>query len=398
MRIATASSFNVGVNTLTNRQAELNKLQDQLATGKRVNKASDDPAAAARAERALAGEMRSITNQRSVDASRTAMLQSEAALGDAGTLLQQAREAVVASGNASYSDAERKVRAQELAALRAQLLTVANRGDGAGGYIFSGQSATQQPFTDTTAGVKFSGTTGAMTTDNSVNMPLTDNGAASWLSGRTGNGVFETRAGTMVSGAVIDNGHVEDPALLTGANYTLQFSVAGGVTSYAVLKDGQATDVTAAPYQAGKQITIDGMALAISGAPADGDSFEIVPATSTLSVFDTLDRAIADLGTPGRTGSQTAQTVAVGLRDIDSAMSAMEAARSAAGDMLNQIDNETDRISSQKLSQQTQRVDAEGLDLIEAYSTFQTKQSSYDAALKSYSMVQRMSLFDYLGG
>ena len=34
--------------------------------------------------------------------------------------------------------------------------------------------------------------------------------------------------------------------------------------------------------------------------------------------------------------------------------------------------------------------------MVEAISSFDSKQTGYDAALKSYSMVQRMSLFQYL--
>jgi flagellar hook-associated protein 3 FlgL len=34
--------------------------------------------------------------------------------------------------------------------------------------------------------------------------------------------------------------------------------------------------------------------------------------------------------------------------------------------------------------------------MVHAISDFQAKQSGYDAALKSYSMVQRLTLFDHL--
>ena len=40
--------------------------------------------------------------------------------------------------------------------------------------------------------------------------------------------------------------------------------------------------------------------------------------------------------------------------------------------------------------------DAEDLDMVQAVSDFQNKQTSYQAALQSYSIVQRMSLFDYI--
>ena len=148
MRISTANAFDAGITNLQNRQSDLSEAQTRLTSGKRVIRASDDPAAAARAERALAGVMRSETSQRSVEASRVAMTQTEGALGDAGELLQQARETIIAAGNASYGDAERKSLADKLRGIRDQLLDVANRSDGAGGHLFSGQGATQPPFAD----------------------------------------------------------------------------------------------------------------------------------------------------------------------------------------------------------------------------------------------------------
>ena len=54
MRVATAHAYEASLNALTRRQSELSEAQLQLTTGKRVNRASDDPAAAAQAERALA--------------------------------------------------------------------------------------------------------------------------------------------------------------------------------------------------------------------------------------------------------------------------------------------------------------------------------------------------------
>jgi flagellar hook-associated protein 3 FlgL len=56
------------------------------------------------------------------------------------------------------------------------------------------------------------------------------------------------------------------------------------------------------------------------------------------------------------------------------------------------------RIASQKLVAQTERSNAEDLDMVQAVSEFQNRQSGYDAALKSYASVQRLSLFQYLNG
>ncbi|MDQ6685394.1 MAG: flagellar hook-associated protein 3, partial [Pseudomonadota bacterium] len=73
MRISTSTSFESGIDALGRRQGELTDLQDQMTSGKRVAKASDDPAAAARAERAAANISRTDAIQRAVDASKTVM-------------------------------------------------------------------------------------------------------------------------------------------------------------------------------------------------------------------------------------------------------------------------------------------------------------------------------------
>lgn len=396
LRISTQRATEAGIEVLQKRQVELAEAQERLTSGKRVHKASDDPAAAARAERALAGQMRAETSQRAVDASRTAMSLSETAMGDAIELLQQAREAMVAAGNASYSDQERANLAEKVKAIRNQLMSVANRTDGAGTFLFGGQGATTKPFVDAPGGVAYRGISGERRTELATDLPLTVDGDGVFMTARTGNGVFQTSAGAGVTTAWIDNGQVSNPAALTGSTYTLQFSVAGSTTTYAVLRDGLPTAVTAAPYTSGQDITVDGMTLRISGAPANGNSFTVQPSSSTLSIFDAMDRAVAQLGTAGRSNAQIAQANTDALRDIDQSMAQLQGARAVAGEMLVRIDGETSRLDDQQLANQIQRSSAEDLDMTEAISKFQNMQTGYDAALKSYSMVQRLSLFEYL--
>ncbi len=398
MRIASANTFDIGIDNLSHRQAELIDVQNQISSGKRVTRASDDPAAAARAERAMASLGRTAISQRAVEASKVAMTQTESALGDAGTLLQRARELMVSAGNPGLGDSDRNSVADEIRSIRDQLVSIANQSDGAGTYLFGGQGARQKPFIDSTSGVQFAAVSGQTLTESSTGLPLTTDGRAAWLSARTGNGVFATSAGASVAAATIDGGSVSDPSALTGSAYTLQFTVSGGSTTYAVLRDGLPTAVVAAPYVSGQAITIDGMTLAVSGTPATGDQFQIVPSTPTLSVFDALDGAEAALRTPARTGSQIAQSNGESLRNLDSVMAGLQSARSAAGQILNRIDDQSEQLEGQKLAGETARSNAEDVDMVHAISDFQNRQTGYDAALKSYAMVQRLSLFQYVNG
>ena len=397
MRISTANAYNTSLDSLIDRQVRLSTTQEQMTTGKRVIHASDDPAAMGRAERALASEARSTANQRAVDASNNAMTLTETALSDAGNLLQTAREALVAAGNASYSDAERSGVADQLAELRKQLFAVSNRTDGAGTFLFGGQGSNQPPFIDAAGGVQFNGTSGVVQAASGGEiLPLTMDGESTWMQARTGNGVFEATAVTSTGTGWIDRGSVTDPAALTGSTYRIDFQVVAGATTYSVLKDGLATSQTNVAYTSGQAIQIDGMASTVSGAPANGDSFQLAPATPTLSVFDTLDKAIRDLRTPTRSGTTVAQTNAVNLSNLDQVLNQSLVGRAQVGATMNRIDGVTERLSALKLSAQTERSNAEDLDMVQAISSFSNQQTGYDAALKAYSMVQKLSLFNYV--
>ncbi|WP_088286113.1 flagellar hook-associated protein FlgL [Ideonella sp. A 288] len=398
MRVSTASRYETTVDSLQRRQADLSEAQMQMASGKRVNRPSDDPTAAARAERAHIAQQRLVAEQRSVDVSRNAMALAEAALGQAGEVMQQARESMVAAGNASYGPGERAAVAKHLQQMRGQLLSLANQHDAAGGYTFGGQGSTSQPFLDAIGGVVFAGTAGQAQVSASEQMPVTVDGENIWLGARSGNGVFVTGAAAANTGkAWVDAGGVTSPGALTGDPYEIVFSDSGGgVMVYDVLQNGAPTAIVGAPYTSGASITVDGMSFDISGTPAAGDVFTLDPAAPGLDVFDALDRAIAVLQDGTSNGGEVSQAVSNGLRDLDGVMGHLQAARSVAGSALSRLDSIDSRNQDRALWAKSVQSDAEDLDMVQAVSDFQNQQTSYQAALQTYAMVQRLSLFDYI--
>jgi flagellar hook-associated protein 3 FlgL len=398
LRTSTAAQYEAGISTLQRRQRDMVQAQERLASGKRVLQASDDPTAAARAERALASERRSEASQRAVEASRNAMTQAEAALGDAGELMQSAREVLVSAGNPTLNDTARAALAQELRGLRNQLLAVANRSDGAGSYLFSGQGSSTPPFVDTPAGVVYNGVAGQMEVSSGESLPLTSDGGAAWLQAPTGNGVFETRVQQQNGGAWIDAGRVTDPSALTNSGWEVRFTATASGPTYTVYQDGSPTAAADVPYASGQAIQFGGMAVTVTGQPADGDSFEVVPSEPALNLFGVLDSAIATLSTAGQRSGVISQAVNHGLRDLDSSLARIQTFRSGTGEALRRIDRVGERLDALTLSAQTDRSEAEDLDMVQALSEFQNRQSGYEAALQTYATVQRMSLFQYIGG
>lgn len=411
LRLSTHQSFDSGLERLQQRQQELTDSQQRLTSGKRVQRASDDPAAAARAERALAAISRHDASQRALDAGRNTLTLAEGALGDTGDLLQQVREALIAAGNGSYSDSERATLAEQIRGLRQQLLSAANRGDGAGGFVFGAQGSAAPPFIDSPGGVVFRGVGGETMNALDEALPQTLDASRQWLAAPSGNGLFETRnvAGTpSQAGAWIDAGRVTDPSTFFAAtsppavadpanlSYQVTFTPGPGGTTVTVEKDGAPTAVTNAPYRSGQAIEVDGMAFTISGSPTAADWFELRLSSNTQSIFDTLDRAVAELRTPLRSGAAISQTVQQAIVRVDASMGALQGLRARVGEVMNRADGIEGRIAEQKVTAQTERSNAEDLDMVAAISEFQNRQSGYQAALQAYASVQRLSLFQYL--
>jgi flagellar hook-associated protein 3 FlgL len=414
LRLSTSQSFDSGLERLQQRQRDLTDAQERLTSGKRVQRASDDPAAAARAERAMAAVARLDATQRALEASRATMTLTESALGDASELLHQVRETLVAAGNGGYSDAERATLADRLASLRAQLLSAANRGDGAGGFLFGAQGSSAPPFVDAPGGVVFAGASGELKAAVDESLTQSTDGSREWLAATSGNGFFSTRnisADPAQAGAWIDAGRVTDPSTFFAAtsppvvadpsalSYQVTFGTdASGNATVTVEKDGAPTAINAAPFRSGGAIEVDGMSFTITGAPTAADWFELRLSAPTQSIFDTLDRAMAELRTPLRSAAARSQGVQRALAETDASMGALAGLRSRIGEALNRADGIESRAAEQKVTAQAERSNAEDLDMVEAISLFQNRQSGYQAALQAYASVQRLSLFQYLNG
>lgn len=151
MRIATTTLYQNALESITDRQAKLLRAQDELSTGRKLLRPSDDPAGAAQAERLRAQQSRMLLAQRMNDFARSMVGQAESTLATAGELMQSLRERFVQAGNGALGAADRASIALQMQAQRDELLRLANRSDGAGGYLFGGLGSSTAPFSPATA-------------------------------------------------------------------------------------------------------------------------------------------------------------------------------------------------------------------------------------------------------
>ncbi|MDF3827885.1 MULTISPECIES: flagellar hook-associated protein FlgL [unclassified Pseudocitrobacter] len=148
MRVSTLMMYQQNMRGITSSQSEWLKYGEQMSTGKRVNRASDDPVAASQAvvlSQAQAQNSQFAT-ARTFATQRVSM--EENTLAQVTTAIQSAQEKIVYAGNGTLSDDDRASLATDLQGIRDQLLNLANSQDGNGRYIFAGYKTDTAPFTD----------------------------------------------------------------------------------------------------------------------------------------------------------------------------------------------------------------------------------------------------------
>ena len=448
-RLGTASQYDSALRNISQRQTDLSNLQENLTSGKRVVRASDDPVAAAQAERALTRISRIQTEQRALDQQRNSIAQAESSLGDAVKLGQEIRELLVSAGNASQVPSDRRTVANQLQSLRDQLFTIASRQDTNGQPLFSALGSALSPLLgpqSATFDYQFNGLAGqAAGGEASIPLVLVGDAAFSFQPQRDGAypaGISNAavppnplNGRQLIASAVtaVNAADVQLDANGNGNTYQVVFKNAGpgaspntstvtyNIINTSVVPNTSSFDVVVPDFPNDKPLKIEISEAAAAGtaapdafvpglkftitatptkavdgkitlSPADGDTITLEPSTS---IFSALDRAIADIGSANNSNAAV-QAVGQALGNLDKGLDRIHNVRGYAGELLNRADRITGDQSQRAIQLEADRTRAEDLDMIQGFSDFQNQQVGYEAALKSYSMVQKLSLFNYI--
>jgi len=146
MRLSTSQIFQQAVTSMLNKQAELAKTQQQLATGQKLLAPSDDPAAATRILDLNQVIETTDQFQRNADFADTRLSLEETVLTDVGDILQRMRELSVRANNDTLSAGDRLAIAAEVRTNIDGLMQMANSQDANGEYLFSGFKTDTVPF------------------------------------------------------------------------------------------------------------------------------------------------------------------------------------------------------------------------------------------------------------
>lgn len=397
MRVSTNGAFLQGLRLMQAMSARVGKTQQQVASGRRILRPSDDPLASAQAVAFREAISRLGQFQRNGDAARLRLEHEESALNSVTNVLQRVRELVLKANNAAESNDSRRQIAIELRRQIDALVNISNQQDGNGRFLFAGNRDSAQPVALTASGFTYNGDEGQRLIQIGETRQVLDgdSGAAVFFNIRNGNGVFRTDADSANTGTgVLGRGNVVDPTQYDKGQYTVRFTDPG---NYQVL-DASSTVIASGTFQSGESIGFRGIAFTIEGQPEAGDDFLVAP-SQDQSMYQTVQNivdAIA-LGSNDPVSSAVLNNVMnTSLQEIDVAMANIANVRTQVGVRLMAIDNQADSNSAASILAQAAVGNLEDLDFAEALSRLSQESAILEAAQQSFVFTQQLSLFNFL--
>lgn len=161
MQISTRQFYRAQLENMSRLQQDSGDIQAQIATGKRLQKPSDDPTSYSRAT-ALEGRQTVLEQYtRNMNAASLRLSLEENTLAQATNLVTRLQELAIQGASDTLGDADRLAVATEMEELSAQFANLANTVDGNGEYLFGGFKSKIQPFvTDANGEVVYRGDDG----------------------------------------------------------------------------------------------------------------------------------------------------------------------------------------------------------------------------------------------
>ncbi|MBW0145997.1 flagellar hook-associated protein FlgL [Marinobacter arenosus] len=407
MRISSQQIFSGGISRLQELNSSLNNTQQQISTGKRVNKPSDDPVAAARILKLDQELSRVETYQRNVNLADNRLNQEESALASSIDIIQRIRELTVQAGNGSLSANDRQSISSELKERLSQLADVANTRDPSGEYIFSGFQGTRQAFVQAADGSwQYQGDEGqrVLEIDDGVTVPISDHGKGIFVSvpkAITGVEAAGNSAGSYISGVELADGNALQSAFGGAVPNDIQLIVnAAGEVVAENRNTVPATVLTTNPSPAlvGEEFEVAGIRATVSDA-TPGDEFTLA-ISDKQSVFKTIENLIAGLDSLGKdtpkSAAQFDTLIADSLNNLDNAQESIVLKQTELGGRMNAVASTKDFLEDSSVYTNEIRSELRDVDYAEAISNLSFQSFVLQAAQQSFAQVSQLSLFDRL--
>jgi flagellar hook-associated protein 3 FlgL len=407
MRISTGQLYDRSIQAVLNNQADLSDIQQQLSSGKKLLRPSDDPVGAAQVIRLTENIDLLAQYKKNNNLLVNNLEQEETVLSSVNTSIDRARVLMIQSGNGIVGTDDRKAIAIEMGQIRDQIFDLMNSRNPDGEYIFAGfQSGSPAfSFNPSAAGVKyrFEGDEGENKIQVSDTISLQVN--------NSGRDVFEdvlSRRKATISGFVgatdislnvqgqttFDKFHEANYDAVIPANNEFQITILSA-TQAQITNVGSGTVLDTVAFSSGSTLLYKGLEFNITGTPGDTVNFQL-ETPQKRNIAETLNDFVNALNNKNIANSDFDKALTDVLVGVDNAMINIANTISKIGGRRNTADSVFASNLDLEISNKTARSNIEEVDYAEAVSELSRQETALQAAQATFSRVTGTSLFDYI--
>lgn len=407
MRVSTNQLYDQNIRAIMDNQRGLADTQQQLASGKKINRPSDDPVGTSQVIRINEDLAKIDQYKRNNDLLTGALEEQEAVLSNISNSINRARVLTIQAGSGLLSDSDRLALGAEVEQIRNEVFDLMNTQNADGDYIFSGHQSQIQAFTYNPAN---SGNAYVFNGDAGTNeIKLSD--SVSVRGTASGFDVFEnvearlnfnitSTTGITVSDAIVSEQgtfntfHRDNFDPVTAANNDYQITVIAG-NQAEVRNVASGSLVSTVPFQSGQPFTALGIEFDLEGSVGDTLDFSLnTPEKKNLA--QTLDDLFSSLTNPNASDTDYRESLADALVGLDNGLEKIQLETSSLGGRLNVAESINETNLDLEIANKSQRSAIEDVDYAAASAEFAKQETALSAALATFPQVTNLSLFNFI--
>lgn len=148
MRVSTGQLQQVMMDGLQRGAVDFSRINQQMASGKRILKPSDDPLGTVQLMSLKKEQANLQQYDANIESSRRHLGSAETYITSISDTLLRLRDLTLEAGNGAYGQSERQALASEMQSLKETLMDTANSKGSNGKYLFSGSEVNKAPVSD----------------------------------------------------------------------------------------------------------------------------------------------------------------------------------------------------------------------------------------------------------
>ncbi|HDM8050551.1 flagellar hook-associated protein FlgL [Vibrio fluvialis] len=394
-RISSFHNYQAVQNDLRRQESKIHHNQAQLASGKKLLSAADNPLATHYIQNVSQQEEQLRQYMDAIVLVRNRLEHQEVIVSNAEDFTDKAKRNVMEMINGSLSPEDRGARARELEEIANNFLNLANVQDESGNYIFAGTKPTTQPFFRDNAGnVSYGGDDyqRKMKISNSLEIPFNTPGSKLFMEIENPFGDYapdyQLKEGSELLLEKANNSNPDDDG-----KYKVTFvDMTNGKYGYQLERNGKV--VAADEFNPKTGIQYEDLTIHVKGQLTAGDTISLTPRKS-FSVFDTFKDAIKFSKASVSDASATAKLQQM-TEEFHTAFIHMNKGRTDIGARLSTLDIQEEQHEDFKISLAKSKSQFEDLDYAEAVIEFNENSRALQASQQAFGKTKDLTLFNYI--